>query len=344
MSGPEVRTLLLYFYKFGGVKGRILRRAELEKLITVQDRRRRTPFYFALVAFGREFIGLESYIQRRLEASPEAILNVCTIASLMYHFAQQSTPLQFLAPVLGVRPDKLVTWSVAVPGHIQELFVKESASDIRPAHELIAAEILEQLLSRGHGERRNWTAGLADAAIDLVDFAAEHHQHTGGRTTDLMRSILIERGSEETPAGPWEGAFSQLISNIPSSDGKQRVLERLTEKFPDEAHFWAHLGRFYTRFTREYKIAKEVHEKATRLDPQDPVLFHMSGMAFRRELEDLLDENLNLDLNVDKEIQVQSLVQEALRNFQASRELDHQSEYNYISPVQMITSVIGRVA
>jgi hypothetical protein len=70
----------------------------------------------------------------------------------------------------------------------------------------------------------------------------------------------------------------------------------------------------------------------------------MSGMAFRRELEDLLDQNLNLDLNVDKEIQVQSLVQEALRNFQASRELDHQSEYSYISPVQMITSVIGRVA
>ena len=49
------------------------RRLALESLIDDQDRRKRTPFYFGLTAYGRDFHGIESYVETRLSATPDAI-------------------------------------------------------------------------------------------------------------------------------------------------------------------------------------------------------------------------------------------------------------------------------
>ena len=86
------------------------RKGELESLIDAEDRRRRTPFYFGLVAFGRDFVGLEPYVSRRLETSSDTVLTLCKISSLLYHFGQQSTPLQLLSPLLEVLRAREQRW------------------------------------------------------------------------------------------------------------------------------------------------------------------------------------------------------------------------------------------
>ena len=319
------------------------RRTDLERLKDENDRQRRTPFYFGLVAFGRDFAGLEPYVSHRLAEASDPALTACKISSLLYHFGQQATPVQLLSSILSLPRTKLLSISSMMPSLLQELFISDSKNSIRPAHELIANEILEQLLSQDFGDKRNWRLGLAQCAVNAIEIAAEHNDHPGGAIAELMRSVIIERGTQETSAGLREGQFSNLIDIIPGSDGKRRVLERLTELFDEEAHFWAHLGRFYTRVSREHSAASESHNKSLQLAPHDPVLHHMAGMALRGELDELL-ENLDQDgLQLEDETQIQTLTQEALGRFGTSRELDTQSEHSYISAIDLIARVIKMV-
>ena len=49
------------------------RRSDLESLVDEPDRRKRSPFYFGLAAYGRDFRGLESYVETRLSSAPETV-------------------------------------------------------------------------------------------------------------------------------------------------------------------------------------------------------------------------------------------------------------------------------
>ena len=123
------------------------RRADLERLRDENSRQRRTPFYFGLVAFGKDFAGLEPYVSHRLKEASEPVWVLCRISSLFYHFGQQTTPTQLLSSIFSLPRSKLVTMSTMMPSLLQELFVLDSDRSIRPAHELIANEILKQVLS-----------------------------------------------------------------------------------------------------------------------------------------------------------------------------------------------------
>lgn len=320
------------------------RRGALERLVDEQDRRRRTPFYFGLVAFGRDFVGLEPYVRNRLGTGSEPALAACRLASLAYHFGQQALPLQLFASLLGRLPRELTSIAQVLPEDLQELFVGLSGTTIRPSHDLVAAEMLEQLLSGGQDDRSNWRLGLADAAVEFIEAAAEHHHHSRGAISELVRAVIIERDAAGTPAGPWEGQFSGLITEIPSPEGQHRVLETLTSLFPDEPHFWAHLGRFHSRVTREHQKAHDAHGTATGLADEDSALHHMAGMAWRAELYDLLGRVSERGISPELELELQHYVEEAGREFGDAQRLDPRSEYNYVSKIQMAERVVGTVA
>ena len=159
----------------------------------------------------------------------------------------------------------------------------------------------------------------------------------------MLRAILIERGSAESPAGPWETEFSRFLRDVPSVEGRRRVLEYLTDAFPEEPHFWAHLGRFYSREIQDHQKAHNAHDKAIRLSPNDALLHHMAGMGWRAELYEIL---YSIDRHTVQDIkpQVLAIVDQASAKFEAARALDRRSEYSYISQVQMIHRLIGAVA
>ena len=318
------------------------RRRQLEQLRNARRSQSRTPFYFGLTAFGKDFAALEPYVSHRLGEASEALLEAVNLVCLLYHYGQRSTPIQLISSILSLPRSKTILASSVLPILLQELFVQENDRSIRPAHELIAEEILQQVLGQQFGEKRNWTLGLAQCAVEVIEYCADHHDHAGGVTTDLVRSVIIERGTQETPAGLLEGQFSKLIDEIPSSDGQRRVLERLTELFPDEAHFFAHLGRFYTRRAREHSLAREIHLRSLQIAPQDPVLHHMAGMASRGELDELLDGLDEASIQREEE-NVQRLVNEALARFETSQELDPRREHSYISAIELITKVVTTV-
>ena len=317
------------------------RKGDLEALIDQPDRRKRIPFYFGLVAYGRDFRGIESYVEIRLSEASTPVRNSVLLMAFAYYFGQVTLSPQTFTSIFNFAASSLINLPNVLPDHVRELLVEED-DGVRPAHYLIAEEILQQMLTRPGGDRRNWTIGLADLAIQFIDLMSELPHGSRGNVSDTLKAILIERGSSDSPAGPWETQFSRFLMLVPDREGKQRVLEHLSGTFPYEPHFWAHLGRFYSREVRNHTKAHEVHQRALELQPEDSLLHHMAGMGWRAELYDRL---VNIHQNFSRQLEdtLFGLVREASREFARARTLNRLSEYNYISEVQMIERFVESV-
>ena len=310
------------------------RRSALHSLSGVEDRRLRTPFNYGLTAFGRDFQGLESYVSNRLDRCTEEGRLVCLTSSLVYHYGQQSISLQLFARRLGIPQTKVVALSDVVDEFVEDLFVNATGK-VRPIHELIAEEVLRQLLGQDPTDE-NWKTGLADAAITLAEICAEQATTSGAQTSEMLHTVLLERHTEDS-----DSDFSRLLNDIPSPEGQERVLTKLTELFPYEPHFWAHLGRFRSLVTRNHQMAHECHQTALGLTQDDPTLHHMAGMSLRAQLYDLLEA---LDRNPGLEENMRGLVEEAAERFATARQLDRRNEHGYIAHVQMLDRVINTAA
>lgn len=313
-------------------------RRDLDALVDEPDRRKRIPFYFGLVAYGRDFQGLESYVETRLSQVAAPVRKFILYMAFTYYYGQLSLSLQIFISLFDFPASKVISRSGIIPDYIYELLI-EYDNKFRPSHQLIAEEILQQELGRESGDRRNWRNSLSDVAIQFMNLLADlPHQNRGG-LSEILRAVLIERGSSGSPASPWEGQFSRFLDDVPNVTGRQRVLEHLTYIFPEEPHFWAHLGRFYSQSVRAHSKAHEAHQEAIRLSPNDSLLHHMAGMGWRAEIYDLL-ESIGEESSGDEESEITRLLHEATREFERARSLDRRSEYSYISHVQMIVRVI----
>ena len=315
------------------------RRSDLESLINEPDRRKRSPFYFGLTAYGRDFQGLESYVEARLSQTFDPVRNAVLFMAFAHYYGQVSLSLQTFGPLLGIPATKLISMSKVIPDYVRELLV-ETDVGVRPAHYLIAEDILHQELGRTGGDSRNWRVGMADLATKFIDLLADLPHRSRGTTSDILRAVIIERDSAESPAGPWGTTFSPLLEDIPNVDGRRRVLSHLTDKFPEEPHFWAHLGRFFSRVDKDHEKAHTAHQTALSLLPDDPLLHHMAGMGWRAELYGMLD-SLNNNLVGEIEGKILEIVGEASKEFESARSLGRRSEYSYISQIQMILRVVG---
>lgn len=315
------------------------RRSSLESLINERDRRKRSPFYFGLTAYGRDFRGLKSYVEARLAQASDPVRSAVLYMAFAYYYGQISLSLQTFGRDFGISASNLVSMSDTFPDYVRELLV-EDEDGARPTHHLISEQILHHELGLSSNDQRNWRVGLADLATRFIDLLAGLPHRVQGTTSDLLRAVLIERGSEESPAGPWDTEFSRLLGDVPNVDGRRRVLKHLTDRFPEEPHFWAHLGRFYSRVDRDHDRAHTAHQTALGLLPDDPLLHHMAGMGWRAQLYDLLD-SVDSDIGDELETKLLEIVDEASKEFEFSRSLDRRSEYSYISQVQMILRVVG---
>jgi tetratricopeptide (TPR) repeat protein len=109
----------------------------------------------------------------------------------------------------------------------------------------------------------------------------------------------------------------------------------LTELFPEEAHFWAHLGRLYSLELKQFKEAVDAIDKSLSL-PQgesDHVLHHMKGMALRAEAYFLMEKGVDVG-------EVVKQAQKASESFSEARKLSPTDEHGYISETQMIARVL----
>jgi tetratricopeptide (TPR) repeat protein len=281
-------------------------------------------------------VSLQPYVRNHLRNLPESPTKILTYLAFAHYYGQQTLPEQIFAAFLNLPENKVVNLRKALPDAALSLLVETTKGCWRTAHHLVAEEIIQQVLSIASGERRLWKDRLADWAVAFADFCHGNRADPNNQNLEVVRRVFVFRDESDILGTERAGErlYSQLISDIRVTEAQLRVLTHLTELFPAEAHFWAHLGRFYSNELKDFAKAVIAIDKALALEPADNVLHHMKGMALRNSVYSLTqasDSNLNTVLAEAKL---------ASESFRQARIQNPDDDHGYISEAQMIARVL----
>lgn len=300
----------------------------------------RTAFFFALTAFESEFAGVKPYVAARLASLTQVQKRIAAFIAMAHYYGQQGLPAQAFAGLLGVPRTKNVDLATALAGdsvHVLELLIA-AGRDYRTSHPLVAEAIMRQVFCPGAEEAGSsqWRQHLSSWSKDFALLCKGDDGPISEQLLELVRRIFVYRDNVEVlgterSAG---GNFAQLIEEIPSSNGKADVLQFLTQCFPLEAHFHAHLARLLGA-SGDFPRALEAIDFAISLNPTDPLLHHMRGVILRRKLAAQPPD-------VESQLLV-SIADEASKSFEESRMFAPDSEHGYIGELQMLLTFVDKI-
>jgi tetratricopeptide (TPR) repeat protein len=305
--------------------------------------RTRSPFFFGLTAFGRDFRALPSYVGTRLADLTDAQRRIIAFVCFAYYYGQQSIPAQCFAAMLSLpsaRPVILAKMFRESSAAALELLVEDPVGEWRSAHHEVALESLKQILAPPSADDRAavWRQSLSSWSKDFATFIRTEAAIPSERLLELARRVFVYRDNTELlgterVAG---GVFSQLIEDIPSPQGRIDVLGHVCERFPDEAHFHAHLGRLLGA-QGDFERAIDEVDRALELSDDDHVLHHMRGMILRSQVRSRFEAR-------DTVSDIIPLVINAQTSFAAARELRPDNEHGYVSEIQLLLQFLDAAA
>ena len=128
------------------------------------------------------------------------------------------------------------------------------------------------------------------------------------------------------------------------------TIKELVDIYPEEAHFKAHLSRYYTHIEGNYesgiKEAKNAIELAESQGINDPLLYHIAGMSIRRYVEKkLYQQVIDFDMFGEKTeadsitLEIQKMLIKASDYFKKVRDTNNKVA-GYISDIEMCIEVI----
>ena len=303
-----------------------------------RDEETRSAFFFGLTAFGDDYRGLRQYVEARMPELTEPQRRVLVYLAIAYYYGQQAVPVQAFAPLLGLAPSSTVRFSDAFVGQASRvlgLLVETRGGDWRTSHQLIALEILRRQLAPTAGSTDEmWRQNLSTWGKAFIDFCGADGYAQSDRLLELARRVFIYRDNVEVlgTERAYLKRYSQLIEDIPATQGKVEVLEYLTERFPTEAHFHSHLARLLIQ-SGEYERSLECSAFAIQLQPDDHVLHHMEGMVYRQQMRTLISAGVGV-------AEITKLARLAGESFANARRLKPDAEHSYVSEVQMLVSLV----
>lgn len=306
-------------------------RPRLQEIADYEDGRC-NAFFFGLVAFEEEFLGLESYVRGRLTGIEGPARQVMLVCSIAHYFGQAAVPEYALAHLMGLPPGRAGGFARTLPAELRGLLWRSPEGEWRTTHPLIAEEILRQLSG---GDADLWTTGLSNWGRQFADFCLD-----GGEDDELQHlidSVFTERDDDVAQSGASREGFARLIEKIPSNDGASQLLAYLAQRQPDHPHIQAHTARHYAYRMRNFPEAEVYAKRASALDPDSSTLHHILGMVYRSRVYDGFRPEVSLD-------ELASWVADAADEFQFSRSLASSSkDHGFVSEIQMRIRVVQYV-
>ena len=358
----------------------------LEKMRSeVQSREQDHNLYeFGMTKYHHEFQGIVSFVRGylQLENNPTRELQpwqrCLGYLALVYYYGQTSIPCQFFAKLINKPPNHIVSLD-DFPHAFQQFVVNDRnqgrKNNIRICHYIVAKEILEQILTR-HSDTINGRSnrlGL-DACRNLAKFCIEFIEYAGGKktrnsTSSSNISYIIARTfifRDEKDMGDNEEqkrkkpVLSKVMIDIPAGKPlfteRFRVLEKLTQCFPDDPNFHAHLGRFHAFcrpdeehqaeqcFQRAIDLCKRHTEGKSVDNIADGMrqtlmhIYHMYGIIKQREIAKYTGrcENERIVNVADKENfdgrlgELVDIAETACSYFKRSRDVTPEMHDNYV--------------
>jgi len=312
-----------------------------------------TPFSLCLSTFENEYRGIDNYVISRLATlQTEAQKDILVFLAIAYFYGQEKIAAQWFQQQLNVPSSKPVTSE-----HLKNLpafsqLIIEDSGYWRMAHQIFAERCLRLLLplawnnsqQLAETELKNfihseeWKHHLSDYAKNFAEFCHNRLPSVCDMTKSLIYKVFYNRENSEVLGSESAGnnRFARLIEDIPSNEGKLGILRYLAERYSEEAHVWAHLGRFYSVEMKEFDKAIESIDKALQIKDGDFLIHHMKGMAIRSKVYDLINRRGELK-------EIIKFANQASDSFAKARQINHENDYGYISEVQLIIRVLDHV-
>ena len=180
------------------------KRSELDKIRLDENSKIKTPFYFGLVSYEDKFINLHDYVKTRLEAIEvlEIQKEIIVYIALTYYYSQRCLSSQLFVSILEDKNQKSITNKtislekrLAKP--LLDLLICERSTNWRPIHQLIAVEIVEQVLSSGSAERRNWSQNLSTWALKFINLCSQNNRIPTNEVIDVLTHLFVLKDNQE---------------------------------------------------------------------------------------------------------------------------------------------------
>lgn len=314
-----------------------------ELLLEVRNSRGNiSPFKYLFTIFLDKYVNLDSYINDRLDNLNNFQLNRIKYLSLIQYYTGLDVTVKFLTNKIN----KASLFNSDSPMH--NLIVYEEYNDelkIEFIHNIICEKILERLSNVTI--KRAWKQKLADIGIDFLEFIEKEHSHNKDNIIikDIINRLFIKRNittydSENRSSIKYYTDFIEDLNQSNSAiDARERIFKKLISLYPEDTHYLAHLGRFYSVDRKNLDKSLEYINKAIFISENegknDSILSHMKGMSYNRELNVQIRNSGDINNIID-------LGEKAEYCFKNSREFDTQinNHYPFISHAQMLLNIL----
>ncbi|MEH0818553.1 P-loop NTPase [Micromonospora sp. CPCC 205714] len=325
----------------------ITRLGSVDTAVTPVHSQQLSPFFFGLCAYEQNFAGIETFVRNHLVRIPSELRLVAQFLALVTRYAQSGIPTHLVRFWITGR------WTLETVYESDEDYLRSLLGDdlrhltvshsgeLRLMHPQIAEQVLQELL----GGEGTWRRNLPQLSVDLIANVVHHLGAENVLARRLLENLFVRRtrvGDQRRPSGN----FSELVEEMPQ-ESAQWVLQQLTEHCPNEPHFWNHLGRHQIyRMRSSFENAEKCLLRAVELsEGRDSLHLHTLGMVRRLWIEHSMNKLLQ-----DHSVSAQALLDEVLVRFRSAmeafdlaRRAAPNSEYAYITPVQLTLEVLERL-
>ena len=309
------------------------RRIEELKRITFDDslQRYRTPFFYGLITFQREFQKINDYVKSHVEGLRGHPRNLIEYLAVVTIYSNMSVPRKVINHILGYEPDNEVPLELLL-GEARLALLTEEAGAYRLSHQVVAEAVLEHLV------QKNWQGHLSNLAQEIVKKFVVALSAESEYLSELFQEMFVYRLGITGFADNERQSFSPLIEVVTKVDTfyGEKIFEVLTTQIPKEPHFWHHRGRYILEQHKGDNLdrAEKYLERAIELSEHDSIHHHQLGRIRRKRLGRLMRAS-----GVSMLEAVGEAFESTIECFEKSRKLAPDNVYAYVTHAQTILEV-----
>ena len=269
----------------------------------VKKKKEKFMFEYGLTAFNHEFKGVRKYVQGylKLHEQKEGIKFLCdwqkvvAYLSLALYYGQSGLDCEIFWYVLKNKKNDFFVSLDDIEYSGRQFIIETKDRKWRISHNMVAKEILEQVLTDSTDSHLQSTATLSNKAKCKLHELVKNFIHlikkaVNGGTPDhvvqVLMDMIIRRNNSEVEISDTiesivynkdqrkKGSLSRLLEDVSKTENRVEILQLLTKAFPQNAEFHAHLGRLLNMCKR-FEEAEHYLQVAINIRTADLELMHV---------------------------------------------------------------------
>lgn len=192
------------------------------------------PFFYGFYTFQDEYEGLNNFLRNTLLNCSEELKNILSDLSVITLYSQNIC-ISYEEMLRRLNIDGLTYYEIFEK--LDESVIKilsQREQGFRICHPLIARKILEHVYEE-NGENK-----IYFATIDFVNRINDIYGNEENIYVDkIFRELFIDRSYIDGE----KQYFSEIIAAIPKQSLKKKVFQHLISLYPENPHYYNHLGR-----------------------------------------------------------------------------------------------------